>query len=169
MRYCYRKCYTKVTIGVYIMKNYTLRLTVRALIVQADKLFLVSNDGHFWYTPGGGIEANETLPECAIREVKEETGISIQVNDVIYVYDFFDIKNELHKVEIYFTTQIKSNRIPKDWSDEGGNVQYVKFFSLEELKHMDNVAPGFLKEGKWLKTNIENIYKGVAVQAMAST
>ncbi|TSJ81094.1 MAG: NUDIX domain-containing protein [Candidatus Cardinium sp.] len=145
------------------MINYRLRLTARALIVQEEKLLLVSNDGHFWYTPGGGMEASETLPECVIREVKEETGISVQANDVIYVYDFFDTKNHLHKVEIYFTTEITSDCIPKNWSDQDGNVQYVKFFSLEELSRMHNVAPSFLKEGKWLKTNVENIYEGNSV------
>ena len=146
-----------------MMKNYRLRLTARALIVQQEKLLLVSNDGHFWYTPGGGMKANETLPECVIREVKEETGLDIQTNDVACVYEFFDSKNHLHKVEIYFTTEIKSDVIPKDWSDKDGNVQYVKFFSFKELSFMHNVAPSFLKEGKWLTTNVENVYEGSEV------
>lgn len=31
----------------------------------------------FFSIPGGGLEAGETFEDCAIREVKEETGISI--------------------------------------------------------------------------------------------
>ncbi|PIS03033.1 MAG: nucleoside triphosphate hydrolase [Chlamydiae bacterium CG10_big_fil_rev_8_21_14_0_10_42_34] len=31
-----------------------------------------------WLPPGGHVEANETPPEAAIREVKEETGLDIE-------------------------------------------------------------------------------------------
>ena len=32
-----------------------------------------------WVLPGGHIEVGESLEECAIREVKEETGIEIEI------------------------------------------------------------------------------------------
>ena len=32
-----------------------------------------------WVLPGGHIEVGESLEECAIREVKEETGIEIDI------------------------------------------------------------------------------------------
>ncbi|WP_250238376.1 hypothetical protein [Cardinium endosymbiont of Oedothorax gibbosus] len=72
-------------------------------------------------------------------------------------------KNYPHKVEVYFTASIKSDIIPKDWSDKDGSVQYFRFFSFKELKRMDAVAPNFLKEGKWLKTNVESVYERSAV------
>lgn len=30
-----------------------------------------------WFAPGGGVEADETVQDAAVREVKEETGIDI--------------------------------------------------------------------------------------------
>ena len=32
-----------------------------------------------WVLPGGHIEVGESLEECAIREIKEETGIEIEI------------------------------------------------------------------------------------------
>ena len=142
------------------MTNYKLQVATRALVVKNKELLLVSNDGNFWYTPGGRMNADETLSECVVREVKEETGIDIEANEIISVYDFFDRKDSLHKVEIYFTTTIKSSAIPKKWLDQDGPVKFSKFFSLEELGHMKNIAPGFLKEGRWLKHSVAKIYEG---------
>lgn len=132
------------------MQDYTLRLTARALIVQAETLLLVSNNGHFWHTPGGGLNPNETLSECAVREVKEETGIDIEIHDIFSVYDFFDSDKRLHKVEIFFTTKLYAHGIPENWSDQDGHVRYVQFFSFNELRSM-HVAPNFLKEGNLLR------------------
>ncbi|BBB57705.1 NUDIX hydrolase (plasmid) [Candidatus Megaera polyxenophila] len=146
------------------VKNYKLQVAVRALVVNENKLLLVSNEGNFWYTPGGRLNSNETLPECIVREVKEETGIDIQAKEIVSVYDFFDKKDNIHKVEVYFTTKIKSDVIPKNWKDQDGPIKFIRFFSHEELKHMKNVAPSFLKDGVWLKDKPKKIYEGYEVK-----
>jgi len=39
-----------------------------------------------WAAPGGRIEDDETAEECAIREMKEETGLDIEVGPLVGVY-----------------------------------------------------------------------------------
>ncbi|MGI2262262.1 NUDIX domain-containing protein [Candidatus Cardinium hertigii] len=116
------------------MQDYTLQVTARALIVQNRKLLLVSNDYNLWYTPGGHLNPNETLSECMVREVKEETGIDVKPNQIVYVSDFFDKKYNVHKVEIYFSAEISVDKIPQNWLDQDGPVKISKFFNVKALK-----------------------------------
>jgi 8-oxo-dGTP diphosphatase len=136
-----------------------LQATARALITKNGKLLLVSDDGNFWYTPGGRLEKSETLTECLIREVKEETGIQVQPQKMLFIEEFFDNKNKIHKIEVYFVADIKRGRISSNWKDQGGSVKFVKFFSVEEIRNMKNIAPDFLKDGEW-KILDKNPYKG---------
>lgn len=43
--------------------------------------------GGLWEFPGGKVEANETIEEAAIREVKEEVGISVRVDELLAVVE----------------------------------------------------------------------------------
>ncbi|MER7191203.1 NUDIX domain-containing protein [Streptomyces flaveolus] len=36
-------------------------------------------DNGLWALPGGGMEMTDSLPETAVREVKEETGLDVEV------------------------------------------------------------------------------------------
>jgi len=49
---------------------------------KTQRVLLVQSHGKKWGPPKGTIEedCNETIQECAIREVKEETGIQLDVH-----------------------------------------------------------------------------------------
>ncbi len=40
-----------------------------------------------WTVPGGGVELGERMVETAIREVREECGVEIQVGEVVGILD----------------------------------------------------------------------------------
>lgn len=47
------------------------------------KILLVQSRGQFWGPPKGGVNKNESLVECACREVNEETGMIVKEEQFI--------------------------------------------------------------------------------------
>jgi 8-oxo-dGTP pyrophosphatase MutT (NUDIX family) len=43
-------------------------------------------DFGWWGLPGGILELDESLPQCAVREVKEETGLEVTPVRLIGIY-----------------------------------------------------------------------------------
>lgn len=43
-------------------------------------------DSGLWALPGGGMEMTDSLPGCAVREVKEETGLDIEITGLVGTY-----------------------------------------------------------------------------------
>ena len=52
----------------------------------------------YWVLPGGRLEPGETIPECAEREVAEETGLSGTFAGVLYVSEF--LREGRHTVDV---------------------------------------------------------------------
>ena len=49
-------------------------------------------DCHQWGFPGGTVELGETPQMAAVREVKEETGLDVEVGELIGIYTDFDVE-----------------------------------------------------------------------------
>jgi 8-oxo-dGTP pyrophosphatase MutT (NUDIX family) len=50
------------------------------LVVEGDRILLISTQGgRRWQLPKGHIEEGETAEQAALREVREETGVTGQV------------------------------------------------------------------------------------------
>lgn len=60
------------------MQHY--RITGCAVVFDHEQRILLKHDpNRGWELPGGHLEPGETIPECVIREVKEETGIDVEI------------------------------------------------------------------------------------------
>jgi len=64
---------------------------VGAVIVSDGQVLLVKRGREplagQWSLPGGAVEVGETLEECLVRELREETGLDVEVGPVIEVFD----------------------------------------------------------------------------------
>jgi ADP-ribose pyrophosphatase YjhB (NUDIX family) len=64
----------------------------RGIVVKDGKVLLSYEAGNDRYiTPGGGLEEGETLEDCCVRELLEETGIKVKpIEEYMEIEEFFD-------------------------------------------------------------------------------
>jgi mutator protein MutT len=71
-------------------KRHTVRCAVYALFIKDHKILMLLREGTgwkdgLWGLPAGHLEADETIKEALVREVKEEVGINIsEANTTLY-------------------------------------------------------------------------------------
>ena len=79
------------------MKRYHIRVGARAVIIEDEAILLNEfNNGLYYNLPGGGAEPGETLRETVIREVKEETGLDVEVDELLFVGEYEPTRNQDH-------------------------------------------------------------------------
>lgn len=60
---------------------YKKRIASYGLLLDENEKIGVIKTSTGYFLPGGGLEENETLEECLIREFKEEASIEVKVNN----------------------------------------------------------------------------------------
>lgn len=73
-----------------------------AILIENHKILICQRAGlgscaNLWEFPGGKLEPGETLQECALRECKEELGITLKIGELFAesVYHYPDREVEI--------------------------------------------------------------------------
>jgi 8-oxo-dGTP pyrophosphatase MutT (NUDIX family) len=75
---------------------------------QAGRVLLLQRpDNGLWTIPTGGVKAGETVPEAAVRECLEETGVEVEVIGVVGVFSTPD-----HLIAYYKGDKVTEVRQP---------------------------------------------------------
>jgi ADP-ribose pyrophosphatase YjhB (NUDIX family) len=102
-----------------------VRLAVRGMIVRDGRLLLVNaypgGVSDLWCAPGGGVEPHASLPDNLIREVREETGLMVEVGALALVNEFHDPDHGFHQVEMIFRCR-PVGEMAAVWRDPEGIV-----------------------------------------------
>lgn len=120
------------------MSKRPTRLATRALILHDDRLLLVNaypgGRSDLWCAPGGGVESGASLPDNLIREVHEETGLTVSVGAPVLINEFHDPVSGFHQVDLFFRCTITAGTIDPRWRDPEGVVTQRRFFSRQDLE-----------------------------------
>lgn len=114
-------------------------------LVFNDKNELLLNlrtDTNTWGIPGGSMELNETIEETAIRELKEEAGISADKLELVSVLSgkdyYFEYPNgdKMCTVIILFKVLNYTGNIKVSDNES----KQLKFFAFNDLPNMESRA-----------------------------
>ena len=98
------------------------------IINDKDEVLLVRHNKGHWDFPKGHVEDGETEIQTAIREVKEETNIDVEVNEEYRYSTKYSPKEDVVKEVIYFLAKnINDNK-----QAQLEEVSEVKWFSIED-------------------------------------
>lgn len=114
---------------------------------------------NFWDCPKGGIEGEENKLEAAIREVKEESGITDLNFDWGKSYYETEPFGKNRKVVYYFVARTIQEEIIMGISPLLGKAEHEEYrwVSFEEAKNM--TVERIQKALNWAQDRIENVYK----------
>ena len=97
----------------------------------------VKYDEEFYLFPGGGVESGETLSECVVREMKEETGLDVAVEKLVYVNDWIANKETNDRVmNMFFLVKRTGGEILQGEKD-GGKVKHIEWVPLDRFEEID--------------------------------
>ncbi|WP_329463337.1 NUDIX domain-containing protein [Streptomyces sp. NBC_01431] len=97
-------------------------------------------DNGMWALPGGAMHIGESLPDCAVRETREETGFDVEIVGIVgtytnphhvFAYDDGEVRQEF---SVCFLARPVAGHLAV--SEESTDVRW---FEPEEVEHLPMV------------------------------
>jgi 8-oxo-dGTP diphosphatase len=116
------------------------------------------NDMHAgkWNGLGGKLESGETPEECVIREVREESGLTIRNPKLVGLLMFPNFKGADWYVFVFTATEFKGELI----ESSEGHLRWIPDAEVESLLlwESDHIFLPWIREGKFFSAKF--VYEG---------
>jgi ADP-ribose pyrophosphatase YjhB (NUDIX family) len=142
---------TQVLYGERLGKNGELRIGCSATLFDEDhqKVLLTRRmDNGLWCLPGGHMEPGESIEECCVREVLEETGLQVRVKRLTGVYSnpdqlvVYPNGEQAHFVVLNFEVEVVGGEL--GLSAETTEAGYFSLSEIESVpmhdRHADRIV-----------------------------
>ena len=128
---------------------------VRVIVLDEDNRILMVKQEHpertVWLVPGGGIEEGENSAQAAVREVREETGLEVEILGLIWHVE--EVSERGQRFVNFFRAVLRGGKPALGHDPELSESEQVladlQFMSREEVAGLENVYPEFLREELW--------------------
>lgn len=122
----------------------TTRVACYALITDAENRLLLCRlcprelDKGKWTLPGGGVCFGEDLMSATMREVFEETGLTVSITELADAHSdhFVHPDRELHAIRIVYWAKVVKGELRREVN---GSTDECQFFSIEEIEKLPTV------------------------------
>jgi len=117
---------------------------VAAVVVKDGRILLARHEKggeSYWVLPGGAVEHGETLAEALRRELREEAGLAVEPEDILFINDGY--RPEAETVAVYFSATLQGKATTgSPAADVGGQtpgqvLREVRWVPVEELGRFD--------------------------------
>ena len=123
-----------------------INVRVSGIVVHEGKVVVVRHrnamHGDYYLLPGGGLEIDETIEECAVREVKEECGFDVKVKSLAYYEDV--VSKDDHTLHLIFWCEKSGGK--SEILDPDNKVKEILFVNKKELSNLKKFFPEPLKK-----------------------
>ena len=125
-----------------------LRVAAYAVIVDARGMLLAHwHDGPraAWTLPGGGLEAGEDPADAVVREVREETGFDVVVDELLGIHSRViparqriapGAAGPLHTLRIVYRARVVDGELR---DEVGGSTDRAAWFALDAVEELHRV------------------------------
>ena len=128
---------------------------VRVVILDKENRILMVKQHHdekdIWMVPGGGIEEGESSMAAAVREMKEETGLDVEIDRLIWHTEEVSARGQ--RFVNFFMGRIKGGELTLGADPEFDNEHHVlievRFMSREEIEQVEHLYPEYLRDEFW--------------------
>ena len=121
-------------------------VAAHALIRREDEYLIIRRStqadygARRWELPGGKVEPGETVEEALVREIFEETGLTVDVIQLMRAYTNRDSLPDSQHIEITYLCTHRSGAIQLNPREH----DLHRWLSLNDLKKLDYPARDFL-------------------------
>ena len=128
---------------------------VIVVILDKENRILMVKQHHdekdIWMVPGGGIEEGESSMAAAVREMKEETGLDVEIDRLIWHTEEVSARGQ--RFVNFFMGRIKGGELTlgadPEFDNEHQVLREVRFMSREEIEQVEHLYPEYLRDEFW--------------------
>lgn len=117
------------------MKKYSGKTSTALIPYPDDEILLIKRNTRpfvgYWALPGGRMDPGETIEQTVVREVKEETGLTVEIVKVVGEYVEVGVKDDVEYE--YYPTCFVVKPVGGELKKQDTEIQEMQLFSLNAL------------------------------------